>query len=317
MTTRAYVVSAPMLETRAFFKGRHFGREKLVVVVGRPRSVRIERGTLRGTHRTKVTRPFSSSSDSRLAFQKECDARLADGWTEIRALIEEQYFEPPIGCMLDPSLKQALIDTARAAPNGKPKKTAAKTKVAPPVSRSDVLTDLVTRGKRVRVDGQLVLPTGRIVAADPMLLGEAPPFERAVPPGRYPVVLSMKNGLVAAATIVTARGVPDRWEIALPKGMKRLVSPRLRRPNISPSYGYPVDSATGAFLDASVVGEIEDNERLIDRLIGTRARNRCHKAGRGAATIAVFQSGAGDGTYGTYFGLRGDELVCVTTDFLL
>ena len=88
-----------MLETRAFFKGKYFGREKLMVVVGRPRSVGIERRPLWRAHRTKVTkvtRAFSSTNDARLAFQKECDARLADGWVEIRALIEEQSFEPSI-----------------------------------------------------------------------------------------------------------------------------------------------------------------------------------------------------------------------------
>ncbi len=196
------------------------------------------------------------------------------------------------------------------------KPAAAPRKPAEPVeSRSAVLTDLVSRGKRVRLEGKLVLPTGSIVAADPMLLGEAPPFERAVMPGAYPVVLSMRDGGVAAATIVLARGTPERWELALPKGMKRLVPPKLRRPIVPAAYGYPVDSATGSFLDASIAGALEDDERAIERLLRPRAQNRCHAVGLGTATVAVFQSGRGDGEYGTYFGLRGSEVVSVTTDF--
>ncbi len=51
------VYTESMVETRAFFKGRLFGREKLVVVVGRPRSLVIERGALFGSKkRIKVKR---------------------------------------------------------------------------------------------------------------------------------------------------------------------------------------------------------------------------------------------------------------------
>ena len=187
---RVYI--EPMTTTRAFFKGTRLGRDKLVVVVGRPRSLVIERGMLFGAKkRIKVTRALSSADESQRAFERECAARLQDGWAEIRALIEEQYFDPPVGAMIDPGLQRALIDTARGAPL--PKATKAPQKATAPVgSRGAVLTELVSRGKRVRLEGRLVLPTGRIVAADPMLLSEAPPFERTIAPGAYPVVLSTK-----------------------------------------------------------------------------------------------------------------------------
>ena len=46
---------------------------------------------------------------------------------------------------------------------------------------------------RVEEIGQLVLPTGRIVACDPGYLRfrSEPAYTRAVPPGRYPVLLSL------------------------------------------------------------------------------------------------------------------------------
>src|SRR5262249_51265630 len=84
----------------------------------------------------------------------------------------------------------------------------------------------------VEVD-HLVLPTGRIVACDPGYLRSAhsrePAYTRAVPPGRYPVLLSLlaSRALPArhpsfetvACAMVRFQEVPiERWEMAVQPG---------------------------------------------------------------------------------------------------
>src|SRR5688500_18849703 len=81
----------------------------------------------------------------------------------------------------------------------------------------------------VEVD-PLVLPTGRIVACDPSyLLGmrdQEKAFTRAVPPGRYPVLLTLLNNpalrpghpnyeTVACAKVQFHEAPVQRWEMAL------------------------------------------------------------------------------------------------------
>jgi hypothetical protein len=295
------------MTTRAFFRGKVFGKERLAVFHVRGRTLASERGTLFGKTRTKSSRTFASPSDAARAFDAACAKLERDAWIEIRALIKQQYFEPPIGLSLDKKLQAALIATAKA-------KEDAPVVAAPLEDRIARLFELVTQKKRIRVSGKLHLTSGRFVAADPMLFGDAPPFERALPPGGYDVDLSVVDGYVAAATLRLSRAAPERWELALPRGMKRLVPEKLRRPLATPGYGFPVDSATACFADASL-GDALDSERTVSRLLSERAMNRCHALGKDGATIAVFRSGRGDGTYGTYFGLRSRDIVCVTIDF--
>jgi len=51
--------------------------------------------------------------------------------------------------------------------------------------------------------GDLVVTSGHILACDPMFLFETPPFADTVPPGRYPLILS-----VAALHPAATNGAP-------------------------------------------------------------------------------------------------------------
>ncbi|TIV69054.1 MAG: DUF4241 domain-containing protein, partial [Mesorhizobium sp.] len=63
--------------------------------------------------------------------------------------------------------------------------------------------------------GELELPTGEIVACDPLITGLGrPPFNRKVKPGRYPVILLQAQGCIAAAVLRFGPGLPARWELA-------------------------------------------------------------------------------------------------------
>ena len=96
--------------------------------------------------------------------------------------------------------------------------------------------------------GALTLRSGRILIGDPLtgaLAGEAA-LARQVPPGRYPVLLSViaaspADHRVAAAKLVIRDAPVVRWEPALFEGQE----PDAER---LPCYG--VDSGTGVFACA-------------------------------------------------------------------
>ncbi|QZN98391.1 DUF4241 domain-containing protein [Chenggangzhangella methanolivorans] len=66
--------------------------------------------------------------------------------------------------------------------------------------------------------GDLVAPTGRIIAADPLVNPDHPPFGRTVAPGSYPVTLFFAQERVALAMLRLAPGKIARWRIATTPG---------------------------------------------------------------------------------------------------
>src|SRR6516164_7480101 len=96
--------------------------------------------------------------------------------------------------------------------------------------------------------GELVVTSGHILACDQKFLFEIPPFADTVPPGRYPVILSVAalpsgDQRVACALLRLSARAPVRWEMAAPQGQTLNV--------LTPGeiFGYPVDFATGCFTD--------------------------------------------------------------------
>src|SRR5262245_45065626 len=125
------------------------------------------------------------------------------------------------------------------------------------------------RTARVVEAGTLALPTGRIVACDPGCLlsghGREQPYTRAVPPGRYPVLLSLLNlpaldpanpnyETVACAMVRFHDAPVERWEMAL--------QPRWDPTNLKPGYhlGYGVDGGKGCFLDEWCLRFLPDDQ---------------------------------------------------------
>jgi len=203
---------------------------------------------------------------------------------------------------------------------------------------------------RVAEVGPLVLPTGRIVACDPCYLTTSncrePAYTRAVPPGRYPLLLALlsnprlplssPNYERVACVMVRFRDVPvKQWEMALQPGWDSST--------LKPGYhfGYGVDGGTGCFLDegtaALIPGEqpayyeamhrvrriedlLEAPQLLVPPAFGELMASghcRVNKGGghpaRSAvldpatgANIVCFPSGYGDGCYASYFGLAAD-----------
>ena len=180
--------------------------------------------------------------------------------------------------------------------------------------------------------GLLHLPTGRVVACDPFwgsqVQRQVAPFTVAVPPGRYPVTLSLARGLLGrpdpvprlgAAAKLTIRDEPVlAWEVALHPGEdpERLPPDQI--------YTLGVDSGHAGLLDASAVGALaaldepgSELDRLFEQVWGNDWVNLVVDQAAGL-NVVVFHCGLGDGGYATWIG-RGveGEPVCFVVDLLV
>jgi hypothetical protein len=171
--------------------------------------------------------------------------------------------------------------------------------------------------------GDLVLPTGRVVAAD-VFFFQTEPFIRTLPAGRYPVQLLMSArdpsvaGDVAAAMIRAAPGDPVSWELAIVPGQDPTTL------KADEFFGYGVDSGTGCFASAEAVAVLTANrfDAYADRVQqGMFPSDGVYNASVDVTVDPVtgvnvigFASGFGDGAYPSWFGLDsgGDPLVLLT-----
>lgn len=169
--------------------------------------------------------------------------------------------------------------------------------------------------------GDLVMPTGELVADDPLVFLDDHAFELRVPPGTYPVIVARPKELaggVALALLRIQTTRPVRWEIA-------------KLPNEKPGHHfYPVDAGTGCYVDRATARTIlarqdaaldrDDGKDLLELLYEAGYRDGptaslCIDADTGG-NIVVFSSGAGDGRYGVYAGYDASgALVAFVTDF--
>lgn len=180
--------------------------------------------------------------------------------------------------------------------------------------------------------GQLVLPSGRVVACDPGdfdLPSRCLPLARSVAPGSYPVRLAVvayphHSGVtverVACAMLWLSDAAPVRWEMAL--------WPEQRAADLEPGhfFGYGVDTGLGCFVDATAVERMDGDageqlyfERLLPAL--ERDDRTLHGValpldGEPAATLVAFSTGYGDGVYPSYWGFDAAGAACrLATDF--
>jgi uncharacterized protein DUF4241 len=201
--------------------------------------------------------------------------------------------------------------------------------VAPTGERTRDLVALFTDGKRddatieVKRVASLYLPTGKIVACDPLVNPDTEPFTREVPVGTYPVDASVarfeNQTRVAALRIVFAPGTPVRWELALLPNQ----DPQALEPG--ETFGYGVDAGLGCFMDASTRAlilergdTVGDNyyEVLAPELDGDFTDH--HPIEGRAENCAIAYSGWGDGIYASYWGFDADgNVLWLVTDFAL
>lgn len=181
--------------------------------------------------------------------------------------------------------------------------------------------------------GLLQLPSGELVANDPLAFFETQPFLRRVPAGAYPVSIFVHHELeygdrrVALAAIYFSQARPVRWEMALTAPTQDVST--LEEEGF---FGYGVDSGTGGFMDkraAELLSAMEQDKQeqlLVDTLPEQMEHSYVHTystlnaplEGAGGLNLIAFSSGYGDGGYPSYFGIDAQgEPCCLVTDFFL
>ncbi|WP_095084018.1 DUF4241 domain-containing protein [Mesorhizobium sophorae] len=176
----------------------------------------------------------------------------------------------------------------------------------------------------VTVIGELDLPTGEIVACDPLTTGtDWPALSRKVRPGRYPVSLLEAQGRVAAAVLRFRPGRPFRWELAT---LPDQDASTLKGNEV---FGYPVDAGLGSFMDKMAMAlmseqqdKLEAKQNYYDDVLAAEfAPNQDrfamhHPVVGNPLNIAMFWSGWGDGIYPSFWGLSAaGEPLLLMTDF--
>ncbi len=173
--------------------------------------------------------------------------------------------------------------------------------------------------------GDLVLPTGQLVACDPFVLPDSAPFNLLLPHGTLPVVLSVAQTAtdqrVAFATIRFTPSVPTRWEMLTvgDQNISLLKGDEL--------FGYPVDAGTGCFMDVSVgralMQLMRERDNFYETLIAEMDKTYRNTWSWldmkfGDANLIAFSSGYGDGIYASYAGFNTERRVSViVTDFAI
>lgn len=198
-------------------------------------------------------------------------------------------------------------------------------------TRHDLDGDVVT--VRLRRDVALSLPSGRVVAGEPMMFGigdeDDRGFVQRVPPGRYPLALAVAvfegpdGGIVdernAAARLVIRDEPVVSWELA------RYADQDVDELGDDEYLGYPVDGGTGGFVDPTSLPLLgTDQDDYFDRLMECMDQGGDHTApgtlndADGTPLLVVYTSGWGDGSYPTWVGRTADgEVACFLTDFFV
>lgn len=173
--------------------------------------------------------------------------------------------------------------------------------------------------------GNLMLPSGRLVACDPIVFPETEPFELMMPKGSFPVVLSIamlgNDQRVAFATARLRDTSPVAWDMMT---LADQDSSTLKPDEI---FGYPVDAGTGCFMDAKAARDLQQamkvNPDYYETLIAEFDKTYVPtwswtnlKLGNGEQNLVAFTSGFGDGFYASYAGFdEQGEVSAVVTDF--
>lgn len=110
---------------------------------------------------------------------------------------------------------------------------------------------------------RLVLPSGKLVACDPLSsLEGVRHFAREVPAGRYRIVLGVVDGDVAFACLRFGRARVARWEPALLTEAPEDGDAREDEDQAEDANGYGVESGAGCFVDAELVATLLAEERV-------------------------------------------------------
>jgi len=176
--------------------------------------------------------------------------------------------------------------------------------------------------------GVFPVPSGRIIACDPIMFGNLDPFRRSIKPGAYPLRLLIAHydggdqRIAAAVLVLDYTELPTEWELATTEGQD------VNDLGADDIFGYPVDSGTAGFLDLEALDALETAmdddleyfQRIVDDMEETYRHTRSwalHPVkGAPDLCVAAFSSGLGDGIYPSYWGLNSRrEPLWLITEF--
>jgi len=175
--------------------------------------------------------------------------------------------------------------------------------------------------------GELAVPTGEIVAADPFYIPKefTHPFAQRIPSGSYPVFVSLADlGVwgerVAYAWLQIRLNRPIRWELATTTATEGALAEL-----------YGIDAGLGCFADTAAAGVFSAQVKrfysehpegnFYDDVLSPYLpadRSWCDYGldPESGLNVVIFSSGFGDGIYSSYWGLDAKaRLACLLTDF--
>ncbi|MHA6697120.1 DUF4241 domain-containing protein [Chryseobacterium sp. A321] len=182
--------------------------------------------------------------------------------------------------------------------------------------------------------GMLHLPTGELVACDPLITSDMKPFTRRLKSGDYPMLIhkERESSCVAYIELVCADTPVVDWELGLTQGQdpKELASGEI--------FGFPVESGMAAYMDSDTQNELSLLEQTLyerkgvdfmglyeeffheeffdeNGAIDQFALLTPNKEKKGQ--VFAFEAGYGEGFYASYFGLDSSgEIVKVVSEFI-
>ncbi len=195
--------------------------------------------------------------------------------------------------------------------------------------RARTICDGIEYVVEARCVGVVALPTGQVVACDPLVDADsAAPFTVPVAPGRYQLRAwiatvnqsgSEPQDRTAALQLVITDQPTVRWELALTDGQEPTEL------GADAFFGYPVDAGVGTLADMVAVRGLArwEFDQLDEVYIPAQAApapaaiDAITDEPSGANVITV-SSGWGDGFYPTFIGYAASgEVTSYVTDFLV
>ncbi|WP_159800901.1 DUF4241 domain-containing protein [Flavobacterium sp. MK4S-17] len=193
--------------------------------------------------------------------------------------------------------------------------------------------------------GDVNLPTGKIIAADPFFTEGQQPFARSVEPDKYPVFIYMAeidqlHHRVAYAKIKFRPENATKWMLAVTEDLTQEELDELSEDEF---YGFPVESGLACFLDAETnasliakMDEVQDKDpeaNYYDEVLAEEFRqysgknqfsrelgdwNDHHPDKESDNNVIMFASGWGDGYYPAYWGVDEEgNTIELVIDFLI
>lgn len=193
--------------------------------------------------------------------------------------------------------------------------------------------------------GDLNLPTGKIIAADPFFTYDQRPFKRTVLPDKYPVYVYVteideEHFRIAYAKIKFRSKDASKWVLAITDDITKEEMDELTDDEF---FGFPVDSGLACFLDEETNAALNAkmdalqekdpeanyyDEVLADEFKVYSSKNKFsrelgdwndHRPDRESDNnVIMFASGWGDGYYPAYWGLdENGETIELVIDFLI